>query len=371
MKQAPYYFEIKDVITQFVAAFDDIVIKRYNEGRKVEDRIEVRYVYSPKQRVLYDIVNLAKTITIPAVAVSVKSISRDESRVFNKIDGFYYNGTSESLIKSSHLRPPVPINIDVDVSILTRYQTDMDQILSNFVPYSNPYVVIGWKVPDEFGLPTEQEIRSEVLWSGSVSMNYPTDIQGNEKARITADTSFTIKAWLFKEQMNPVGTIYYIENNFRLESNLTTYEDVSGTTYSYPVSTDIYNESETVTFSGSPYITNMYFNGNLVDDNIQLVPGETASIILEGYNFDLLDNVMLSSNNVSLLSGITAVQLNDQSETIITGMLMPSYTVINKNILTFTLPRLYPGRGMPNAQLVFLAYNKAGYYTTTDTYESS
>jgi hypothetical protein len=74
VKKSPYYFEIKDLLTQFVTAFDDIVIKRFNVNRKVEDRISVRYVYSPKQRVLYDIINTAQNITLPAVAVTIGSI---------------------------------------------------------------------------------------------------------------------------------------------------------------------------------------------------------------------------------------------------------------------------------------------------------
>ena len=31
MKESPFYFEIKDIMTQFVAAFNDIVIKRHNK----------------------------------------------------------------------------------------------------------------------------------------------------------------------------------------------------------------------------------------------------------------------------------------------------------------------------------------------------
>jgi len=81
MKKSPYYFEIKDILTQFVTAFDDIVIKRYNIDRSIEDRISVRYVYSPKQRVLYDIINTGKTMTMPAVAVSIDGISRDSTSV--------------------------------------------------------------------------------------------------------------------------------------------------------------------------------------------------------------------------------------------------------------------------------------------------
>ena len=108
MKKSPYYFEIKDILTQFVTAFDDIVIKRYNIDRSIEDRISVRYVYSPKQRVLYDIINTGKTMTMPAVAVSIDGISRDSTRVFNKLDGFYYNKNNKD---SAHLKSPIPINV--------------------------------------------------------------------------------------------------------------------------------------------------------------------------------------------------------------------------------------------------------------------
>jgi len=215
VKKSPYYFEIKDLLTQFVTAFDDIVIKRFNVNRKVEDRISVRYVYSPKQRVLYDIINTAQNITLPAVAVTIGSIARDNNRVFNKLEGFYYSDGSNK--KSAHLLSPVPINITVNVSIITRFQTDMDQILSNFVPYSNPYVVISWKVPTEFQLPTIQEIRSEVLWDGNIALDYPVDLNGQQKPRVVADTSFVIKGWLFKEQTASVSNIYYIENNFYVD----------------------------------------------------------------------------------------------------------------------------------------------------------
>ena len=86
------------------------------------------------------------------------------------------------------------------MSVISRYQTDMDQILSNFIPFSNPYVVISWKVPKKFNLAVDQEIRSEVLWDGNVSLSYPTELASTNKARITADTSFTIKSNLYPFQ---------------------------------------------------------------------------------------------------------------------------------------------------------------------------
>jgi len=360
MREQPYYFEIKDMLTQFVAAFDNIVIKRYNVNRKVEDQISVRYLYSPKQRVLYDIINPAQNITLPVVAVTIASIERDQSRVFNKLDGFYY--TSGSNNKSGVMRSPVPINITVNVSIITRFQTDMDQILSNFIPYSNPYVVISWKIPEAFGLPNEQEIRTEVLWNENMSMEYPVDLNGTTKPRVVADTSFTIKGWLFKQNDNlSVSNIYYVEDNFYVEDEITTYEQMSQETYVYPLSTGLQPNVETQVISASPYITNIFFNGFPANGSITLQPGVTANIILEGYSFNLIDGIMLSSNNLTLFTNITAIDILGNQMQTITGQLVPEYTVINKNVLTFNLPQLYPNFRNPNAILTFVPFNKAGF----------
>ena len=57
MKNRAFHFEIKNLLTQFVAAFDDVVISRYNKDRQARQNIDVRYVFAPKQRVMYDIIN--------------------------------------------------------------------------------------------------------------------------------------------------------------------------------------------------------------------------------------------------------------------------------------------------------------------------
>ena len=223
MRDKAYSFEVKDLMTQFVAAFDNVIIKRYNKDRVPEEQIQVRYLYSPKQRVLYDIVNTSQNLTLPVVSVSISNVSRDNERVFNKIAGFYVNKTNVETDRgstSAYLRTPVPINIGVNMSIVTKYQSDMDQIISNFVPYNDPYIVISWKIPAAVQLAVPQEIRSEVLWDGSINMSYPTDINASEKYRIVADTSFTIKGWLFKDlSKNAVENIFFIDNNFNLDTS--------------------------------------------------------------------------------------------------------------------------------------------------------
>ena len=74
--------------------------------------------------------------------------------------------------------------------------------------------MISWKVPTE--LVTEiQEIRTEVEWSGSVSVEYPQDLASTAPYRVTASTSFTLKGWLFPDKSVGDGpNIFYVETNF-------------------------------------------------------------------------------------------------------------------------------------------------------------
>jgi len=263
-----FHFEIKDLITQFVTAFDDIIIKRYDKNRVAQNNVQVRYVYAPKQRVLYDIVNKSQNLTVPVVAVYITNVARDESRVFNKLSGFYVNrGVSEidTRAKSQFYKTPVPISIGVSMSIITKFQSDMDQIISNFVPYSNPYIILSWKLPTTVvneDLAVPQEIRSEVLWDGGINIQYPTDIAANEKYRIIGDTAFMIKGWLFPRLEDPAGNIFYINNNYYNSSQLTTYDQLTGSTFSYPTSSGLSSDTETNSVSGTPQITGLDYTSS-------------------------------------------------------------------------------------------------------------
>ena len=344
------------MLTQFVAAFDDIVIGRFNKDRVEKDKINVRYVYAPKQRVLYDIINENKTLTLPVVSVNVTNISRDQTRVFNKLDGFYYQGNVGEEKVSRHIKSPVPVNVSLSVSVLTRYQTDMDQILSNFVPFCNPYVIISWKVPEAFNLSVDQEIRSEVLWDGNISMKYPTELNASQKARVTADTTFTIKGWLFKDTDNPSGNIFFIDQNFHTETELEYYdnfESLSGDSYNYPVSSGLYDNVESFTLSGQPQITGLFYNGILLQEDLTISPNTSGSVILNGYMFNNTENVLFSTNNGSVYNSLTTITgFTNQDD--ISGEIIP-FEILNDNILILNNPLISSGN------IRFIPFNRAGY----------
>ena len=44
MKNYTYHFEVESVVAQFMAALDDIIIKRYKNDRTVDNSLKVRFV---------------------------------------------------------------------------------------------------------------------------------------------------------------------------------------------------------------------------------------------------------------------------------------------------------------------------------------
>ena len=376
MKNRAFHFEIKNLLTQFVAAFDDTVISRFDKNRNAKSNIDVRYVFAPKQRVMYDIVNKAQNITLPVVAINLDSISRDESRVFNKLNAALIPATESEYSKSSSkFLMPVPVNLEVSMSILARYMQDVDQIISNFVPYNNPYIILTWKVPEEYGASYDQEIRSEVLWSGSLNYSTPTDTTFSEKFRITVDTSFTIKGWLFPEEKENVGNIYKIDNNFiavdlqnrifspldQQISNKTYTEQGYGALSGYD-STVPTNYSETITVSGIPEFTNIFYTTSGVFEQLRsttnVISSQTNNFLLYGKALDYSNSLYISANKLAFFTDyqqITSAKLDTISAYKLDDSL---YNIATDNLVSISLPTsTLSGSG----KFTFVTANEAGW----------
>jgi|TARA_R100000988_G_C3994128_1_gene164638 hypothetical protein len=393
MKNRAFHFEIKNLLTQFVAAFDDVVISRYDKNRQARQNIDVRYVFAPKQRVMYDIINKAQNITLPVVSINLEGISRDNGRVFNKLEPSYIPAQeNESSKVSSKFLMPVPVNIEVSMSILARYMQDIDQIISNFVPYNNPYIILSWKVPEEFGTEYDQEIRSEVLWNGNLTYSTPTDTTYNDMFRVTVDTSFTIKGWLFPEKKSTSGNVFKIDSNFinvdlknRIYSPLDPTEVTENLSYQQQGYTGLSSYSttaslcsETVTVSGLPDISNLYYSstgtlvpieGTWTGSLTNIISGISNTFILYGKQFDTNLNFYLSSTTMGAAATGANWFSNYQKITsakmeTISGFKLTDdfYIVTNDNIASITLPpsTLSASGGKFN----FVVANEAGWSST-------
>ena len=371
MKSRAFSWEIHDIIAQFMAAFDDIVIGRFNKNREEKDRIEVGYVYQPKRRVIHDLENRAQTLKLPMVAITIGGISRNSDRSFNKIEGFTYSGTRSSgtnTATSPRMPSPVPIDITINMSIIASYQTDIDQIISNFAAYTNPYIYITWEAPEEIGLPASMPINSKVEWSGSINLDYNSEINYSSRSVITADTSFIVQGWLFKESIDPLDNIFKITRNFYSNQflsagNFITYDDYNTLSGADPI-------FDSVALSAMPEITNVYYSVsgtgesfNLDNSGYYILQSSVyneGSIILYGKRFDDLNYVLLSS--VDTLYGTLTSLSGFEYFPDVEGSILPtsSYRVLTDNIIEINLPAISAG------SFDIITTTAAGWSTTYD-----
>lgn len=193
-----YNKEIVIATRMFMDVFNDIVIDRRDNLDTIQKTIKVPCVYGARSRMLKSLENRANTLKLPLIAVSIAGFSRDEGRAHSvnifkqlNVDGHF---DIRNMVAN-------PININYQVSILTKYQEDLDQILGNFVPFFNPDIYITW--PNPYG---GDNIKSQISWDGDFGITYPEDIGENEPWRTLAEGTFTFKTWMFPGMGAPAGS---------------------------------------------------------------------------------------------------------------------------------------------------------------------
>jgi hypothetical protein len=351
-----YFREQYNTLAQFVAAFDGCFVFRYTKDFVPKEKIGVRYILGPKNRVLFDMVNQAKNITLPAIAIDQTNVKRDPTRVqFKDQQIIRPKRAGGSVIK---IPTPIPITMDVNVSIIAKYKEDIDQIVSNFIPWCNPYFIISWKIPDEFGLDFTDELRTEVTWSGSVEYETPIEIDKSDKYKIIGNTSFNLKGWLFPPAQEPAAPIYVINNNFITLSSGSTisgyesYQSLSAlSNFAY-----LSGNMEIISVSAMPEFTNFFYKGVPVvsDTTISDQQDHTFTFYGKRYGF----------NNIWYLSGERVIPVDLEQVTtarspIISAYKIPSSMVstYNDNIAVITMKYDYLSAG----NFTFVTANSAGW----------
>ena len=328
MKNYTFSFEVQTLLEQFVAAFNDIVIKRYDNNKTAvapTSGHNVSFVYAPKQRV-YDTLNTPSPggMTVPVVAVSISGLTRDNSRVFNKLEGFTvnnYDTADNSLLNK--IPQPVPVNIGISMTIVTKYQSDMDQIISNFVPYCDPYIIISCRLPSPNNSKIPYELRSEVLWDGNIQLQYPDNLGPTQPYRLTATTNFTIKGWLFKKMDETIKKIYTIDASFLSNDGTTSENDPVNT------KTSLLKDFDTV-FGTSQGINVSDFSIQTTSQDIKNFKNtySTVTSLSDGWQ---LAYDWVSGNSASTDDAVLYVQSNSAIE--INQELATSYVIVNSSKL--------------------------------------
>ena len=172
-----FYHEIlRRTVISFGSLFNDISIKHTDNNNNVKSIIKVPFAYGPTQKFLARLEqspNLNKPVqmSLPRMSFELVGLSYDSSRKSTTTQTFLTSSsTDKTQEKKSYL--PVPYNLDFEVSIMTKLNDDMLQIIEQILPYFQPAYTISIDLVKEIG---EKRDIPVILNSISMSDDYEGD----------------------------------------------------------------------------------------------------------------------------------------------------------------------------------------------------
>lgn len=327
-----HHKEIRIVLTAIGKMFDGVILKRTNSNAHQDtiDQIAVPVLYSPKTRVIHDLVNLSKHIKLPIFCYQMKGIAFDDQRVFNKLDGFYapdYIGT-----RGQKYPQPIPVKLTINTSFLARFQDDCDQYITNVFTNFQKYATFSYRHPD-----VNMEIRCKVIWDGNLNLNYPDELDPNKAYRTEIDTTFTVEAWLFKNTNDKDAVIYDVPMSFTALSELSENYFVMHEQEDSPYNTDY------LTVSGRPWVRDVNRYRMFKDD-------DQRDFIVDGAMFDTVTGVALVDKTGEIFPADSYREYDCYSHDHTLAPRVPAFTGVAADFkingerkLTFTMPKTLKG----------------------------
>jgi hypothetical protein len=192
-----FYHEIlRKTIIGFGTLFNSITVKHKKDSGEVISLIKVPIAYGPIQKFLARVeqqpnLNKPVQITLPRMSFELVGLSYDPTRKVTSTQTFL----SPSLEDGTDIRKaymPVPYNMDFELSIMTKLDDDMLQIIEQILPYFGPSYNISINLLNLIG-----EKRDIPITLNSISMS--DDYEGDFTTRraLIYTLRFTAKNYLF------------------------------------------------------------------------------------------------------------------------------------------------------------------------------
>jgi hypothetical protein len=189
-----YYEAIRKTVISFGTLFNNIYIKHKNNQGQVVSTSKVSFAYGPTQKFLARLEqspDLSKPIqiTTPRMSMEIVGISYDPVRKSSTMRGFIAKNGEDKPTKS-YL--PVPYNINFELSIFTKLEDDMFQIVEQIIPYFQPHYTITITAVEEI---QEKKDIKFILDNISMTDNY----EGNfdQRRALIWTLKFTAKTYIF------------------------------------------------------------------------------------------------------------------------------------------------------------------------------
>ena len=197
-----FYHEIlRKTVIGFGTLFNDIDVKHFDNNGNATSTVKVPLAYGPTQKFLARLeqtpdLNRPTQISLPRMSFELVGLSYDNTRKTGTTQTFLTSSsTSKTQIKKAYL--PVPYNLEFELSIMTKLNDDMLQIVEQILPYFQPQYTLTINLVNDI---VEKRDIPIVLNSLSMQDDYEGDYSTRRSLIYTL--RFTAKTYLF----GPVST---------------------------------------------------------------------------------------------------------------------------------------------------------------------
>jgi hypothetical protein len=191
-----YYAILRKIVNCFGALFDNIyVVGTDNEG-DVFSTIKVPIRYGPTQKFLARVeqvpdLNKPIQITLPRMSFEIIGMTYDSSRKVTTTQTFLVRDPNNNCaVRKSFL--PVPYNINFELSIFTKKNDDMFQIIEQIVPYFQPFYTMTIDLVEEINENRDVQVNLDNI---VMTDNYEGDYL--ERRALIWTLKFTAKTYFF------------------------------------------------------------------------------------------------------------------------------------------------------------------------------
>jgi len=192
-----FYNEIiRKTVIGFGTLFNSIKIKRKDSSDNVFSIVEVPIVYGPTQKFLARLeqspdLNKPVQITLPRLSFEMVGLSYDPTRKVTPIQSFVSSTkTDKSDLRVTYM--PVPYNVSFELSIMTKSNDDMLQIVEQILPYFQPSYSISIDLVELIG-----ENRDIPITLDNITMDDSYEGDFTSRRALIYTLRFTAKTYIF------------------------------------------------------------------------------------------------------------------------------------------------------------------------------
>lgn len=187
MEFISYNRELETANLLFKGLFNNIRIQKQNKN------VNINCVIGNRSRIFKNLENPQKQsmYKLPLIIIQRTGLTKNSDRLSNMFNEVKYATSSKKL--DYNLFTPIPIDIDYTVTIASKYKSDLDMIISNFIPFFNKSVFVRSPHP-KF---QDVMITSQVIMEDSIQEEAPDEFDSSQDDISIVTCSFVFKTYIF------------------------------------------------------------------------------------------------------------------------------------------------------------------------------